>query len=72
MVLHIMGQRISASAAFTIFDRLTAAGGSAADPRSLMALGADRLRALGLSWARSGASWSWPRGRRPGASIWRT
>jgi 3-methyladenine DNA glycosylase/8-oxoguanine DNA glycosylase len=51
-VLHIIGQRISASAAFTIFDRLTAAGGSAADPRSLMALGPDRLRALGLSWAK--------------------
>jgi 3-methyladenine DNA glycosylase/8-oxoguanine DNA glycosylase len=52
MVLHIIGQRISASAAFTIFDRLTLAGGSAADPRSLMALGPDRLRALGLSWGK--------------------
>jgi hypothetical protein len=49
MVLHITSQRISAAAAFTIFDRMTDAGGSIPEPDTLLPLGADRLRALGLS-----------------------
>lgn len=49
MVLHIASQRISAAAAFSIFDRMTNAGGSVPEPDTLLTLGADRLRALGLS-----------------------
>jgi DNA-3-methyladenine glycosylase II len=54
MVLHITGQRISAAAAFTVFDRITAAGGNIPGPETLLALGADPLRALGLSRAKAG------------------
>lgn len=53
MALHITGQRISASAAFTLFDRITAAARGTPDADRLLALGADRLRALGLSWAKA-------------------
>jgi DNA-3-methyladenine glycosylase II len=49
MVLHVTSQRISAAAAFSVFDRMTAAGGSTPAPDTLLALGAGRLRALGLS-----------------------
>jgi 3-methyladenine DNA glycosylase/8-oxoguanine DNA glycosylase len=52
MVLHIAGQRISAAAAFTIFDRIMAAGG-VPRPDVLLTLGAVRLRALGLSEAKA-------------------
>jgi 3-methyladenine DNA glycosylase/8-oxoguanine DNA glycosylase len=52
MVLHIIGQRISAAAAFTIFDRIAAAGG-ASRPDVLLALEAARLRAFGLSEAKA-------------------
>jgi 3-methyladenine DNA glycosylase/8-oxoguanine DNA glycosylase len=55
MVLHITGQRISAAAAFTVFDRITAAGGNIPGPDMLLALGADPLRALGLSRAKAGS-----------------
>ena len=53
MALHITGQRISASAAFTLFDRITAAAAGIPDPDAILALGAGRLRALGLSWAKA-------------------
>jgi DNA-3-methyladenine glycosylase II len=53
MILHITGQRISAAAAFTVFDRITAAGGRTPDAGTLLTLGAGRLRALGLSGAKA-------------------
>jgi 3-methyladenine DNA glycosylase/8-oxoguanine DNA glycosylase len=53
MALHIIGQRISAPAAFTVFDRITAAAAGIPDADALLALRADRLRALGLSWAKA-------------------
>jgi 3-methyladenine DNA glycosylase/8-oxoguanine DNA glycosylase len=49
MVLHITGQRISAAAAFTVFDRIAEASGGIPGPDALLALGTGRLRALGLS-----------------------
>jgi 3-methyladenine DNA glycosylase/8-oxoguanine DNA glycosylase len=53
MVLHVTGQRISAAAAFTVFDRISAAAGGIPGPDGLLALGQERLRALGLSWAKT-------------------
>jgi DNA-3-methyladenine glycosylase II len=52
MVLHVTGQSISASAAFTVFDRLTAAAGGIPEAHALLALGPGRLRPLGLSGAK--------------------
>jgi DNA-3-methyladenine glycosylase II len=54
MLLHVVGQRISAAAAFTVYDRIIAAlGGGVPTPRSVAALGPDRLRACGLSATRA-------------------
>jgi DNA-3-methyladenine glycosylase II len=53
MVLHITGQRISAAAAFTVFDRIATAAGSIPGPDSLLTLGTARLRDLGLSEAKA-------------------
>jgi DNA-3-methyladenine glycosylase II len=55
MLLHIVGQRISAVAAFTVYDRIIAAtGGGVPTARAVAALGPARLRACGLSAARAG------------------
>jgi DNA-3-methyladenine glycosylase II len=53
MVLHITGQRISAAAAFTVFDRIATAAGSIPGSDSLLTLGTARLRDLGLSEAKA-------------------
>ena len=53
MTLHIIGQQISTTVAFTVYDRIAAATGSVLDPRGVLALGADRLRACGLSRAKA-------------------
>ena len=49
MVLHITGQSISASAAFTVYDRVAAASGGIPGADALLSLGEVELRALGLS-----------------------
>lgn len=49
MLLHIVGQRISAAAAFTVYDRITAAAGSLPTPDGVRALGLAGLRACGLA-----------------------
>lgn len=55
MLLHVTGQRISAVAAFTVYDRIIAAtGGGVPTARAIAALGPDRLHACGLSAARAG------------------
>jgi DNA-3-methyladenine glycosylase II len=55
LLLHITGQRISAVAAFTIFDRIAkAAGGGIPTAERISALGSDQLRACGLSTAKAG------------------
>jgi DNA-3-methyladenine glycosylase II len=53
MVLHITGQQISTKAAFAIFDRIAAAAGGTPTPDGILALSAERLRGLGLSWAKA-------------------
>lgn len=53
MVLHIAGQQISTAVAFVLFDRLADAAGGTPDPENVLALGPDRLRALGFSRAKS-------------------
>ena len=54
MLLHVAGQRISAAAAFTVYDRIIAAtGGGVPTPRAVAALGPERLRACGLSATRA-------------------
>src|ERR1700735_4029375 len=53
VLLHITGQRISAAAAFTIYDRITAASGAVPDASSVLTLGRARLRALGLPDAKT-------------------
>jgi DNA-3-methyladenine glycosylase II len=53
LVLHIVGQRVSATAAFRVFDRIAVAGGGIPSPDSLLALGLDGLRNAGLSSAKA-------------------
>lgn len=54
MLLHVVGQRISAQAAFTIYDRIsTAAGGGVPTAQATAELGPRRLRDCGLSRARA-------------------
>jgi DNA-3-methyladenine glycosylase II len=53
MVLHIVSQQISTAAAFTIFSRIAAAAGGLPDQDGLLRLGADGLRACGLSRAKA-------------------
>lgn len=53
MLLHIVGQQISAKAAFAIYDRITAATDGAPTPESILALGAQTLRERGLSTAKA-------------------
>lgn len=55
MALHVTGQRISAAAAFTVFDRIAASAAGVPGPDAILALGADGLRGLGLSWAKARA-----------------
>lgn len=52
LLLHITGQQISTVAALAIFGRIQHAAGRPPDPTSLLALGPERLRALGLSAAK--------------------
>jgi 3-methyladenine DNA glycosylase/8-oxoguanine DNA glycosylase len=54
MLLHITGQRISAAAAFTVYDRISAAAGGVPEPARILGLGPGRLRACGLSAAKAG------------------
>ena len=55
MLLHVAGQRISAAAAFTIYDRISAAaGGGPPTARAIAGLGPDRLHEYGLARARAG------------------
>jgi DNA-3-methyladenine glycosylase II len=53
MLLHIVGQQISAVAAFAIYDRISAATGGILASAGVLGLGQDRLRACGLSAARA-------------------
>lgn len=52
MVVHIVGQQISTVVAFTLYDRVAAAGGGIPTPARILALGPERLRACGLSRAK--------------------
>lgn len=54
MLLHIVGQRISATAAFAIYDQIRTASRGIPAPDSILDLGQDRLRACGLSAAKTG------------------
>jgi DNA-3-methyladenine glycosylase II len=54
MVLHIVGQQISTTVAFVLFDRLRDAAGGLPDPHNISALSPDRMRSLGLSRAKAG------------------
>ncbi|GAA4210949.1 DNA-3-methyladenine glycosylase [Streptosporangium oxazolinicum] len=53
MALHIIGQRISATVAFVVFDRIAAATGGIPTPDGVIRLGAERLRERGLSRAKA-------------------
>jgi DNA-3-methyladenine glycosylase II len=53
MVLHIVGQQISNTVAFAIYDRLMAAAGGVPTPAAILALDHATLRAVGLSEAKS-------------------
>jgi DNA-3-methyladenine glycosylase II len=53
LMLSITSQQISNLAAWAIFDRVVTALGGEPDPASVLALGIDRLRALGLSRAKA-------------------
>lgn len=54
MVLHIVGQQISARVAFTVYDRLAAARWGVPTPESVAELGPQRLRGCGVSTAKAG------------------
>ena len=53
LLLQITSQQISTAAAWAIFDRIAAALDGMPTPRAVLALGADRLRELGLSHAKA-------------------
>jgi DNA-3-methyladenine glycosylase II len=53
MLMHVVGQQISAVAAFSVYDRVTAATGGVPTATALIALGPARLRACGLSAAKA-------------------
>jgi DNA-3-methyladenine glycosylase II len=53
MVLHVTGQRISAAAAFTVFDRVAGVAGGIPQAAALLSLGREGLRALGLPGAKA-------------------
>jgi DNA-3-methyladenine glycosylase II len=53
MILHIVGQQISTTVALILYDRVAAATGVVPDADSVIALGPDRLRSLGLTHARA-------------------
>lgn len=53
MTLHIVGQQISAAAAFRIYDRLATACGGKPTAATILALGTEPLRDAGLSGAKS-------------------
>jgi DNA-3-methyladenine glycosylase II len=52
LMLSIISQQISSAAAWAIFDRVIAALDGKPDPSSVLALGPERLRTLGLSHAK--------------------
>jgi DNA-3-methyladenine glycosylase II len=52
LMLSIISQQISSAAAWAIFDRVIAALHGRPDPSSVLALGSERLLALGLSHAK--------------------
>jgi DNA-3-methyladenine glycosylase II len=53
MMLHIVSQQISTAVAFVLFDRIRAATPSGIDPAGVVAVGRDRLHAIGLSRAKA-------------------
>jgi 3-methyladenine DNA glycosylase/8-oxoguanine DNA glycosylase len=53
MLLHIVGQQISARVAFTVYDRIATAVGGIPTPDTVVALGAEQLRECGLSTAKA-------------------
>lgn len=53
MLLHIVGQQISAVVAFAVYDRVAEASGGLPTPEDILALGAERLRDCGLSGAKA-------------------
>jgi DNA-3-methyladenine glycosylase II len=54
MVLHIVGQRISAWTAFMIYDRIATEVGGVPTPEDVQAIGASRLQGYGLSQTKAG------------------
>jgi DNA-3-methyladenine glycosylase II len=53
MLMHVLGQQISAVAAFSDYDHITAATDGIPTAAALIRLGPDRLRACGLSAAKA-------------------
>jgi DNA-3-methyladenine glycosylase II len=53
LVLHIIGQQISALVAFRLYDRVAALGTGVLNPRTLLAAGGERLARCGLSTAKA-------------------
>ena len=54
MSLHILGQQISTTVAFLLYDRLTDATGNTPTAKSVLALGRDSIKALGTSRSKAG------------------
>jgi len=52
MLLHIVGQQISAALAFHVYDRVAAACGGIPSAKAILSVGAPALRAAGLSRAK--------------------
>jgi 3-methyladenine DNA glycosylase/8-oxoguanine DNA glycosylase len=53
MLLHIVGQQISARVASAVYDQIIAAAGGIPTPQMILTLGAERLRECGLSAAKA-------------------
>jgi 3-methyladenine DNA glycosylase/8-oxoguanine DNA glycosylase len=65
MLLHVAGQRISAAAAFTIYDRIASLAAGVPTAAAIAALGPERLRRCGLSAARAGYAVALAEAERP-------
>ena len=67
MLLHIVGQQISASVAFHIYDRVAAACGDIPSAAAVLTLQARRLEAAGLSRAKASYIMAFARAQADGA-----
>ncbi|MFC7641752.1 hypothetical protein ACFQX6_12740 [Streptosporangium lutulentum] len=66
MALHIIGQQISATVAFVVFDRIAAATGTIPSPTASSGWAENGCVHAACPGPRRPTSWTWPSGRKAG------